>query len=76
MHNVTIGNNMKSTNCPTLSDGVFIGVGAKIIGDVFLAKKIKVGANAVVTKSFSEEGVTVVGIPAKVIIRTHKEIRS
>ena len=67
MHNVTIGNNMKNIKCPKISDGVFIGVGAKIIGDVFLAKKVKIGANAVVTKSVLDENVTVVGIPGIII---------
>jgi serine acetyltransferase len=74
MHNVMIGNNMKNIKCPVISDGVFIGVGAKIIGDVFLAKNIKVGANAVVTKSISEENITLVGVPAQIIKSIDEEM--
>ena len=44
-----------------------IGVGAKIIGGVTIADNIKIGAGAVVVSSFYEEGVTIGGVPAKII---------
>ena len=53
--NVIIGNN------------VYIGPGAKILPDVTIADNIKIGANSVVTKSFLDQGVTIIGVPAKVI---------
>ncbi|MBS5402042.1 MAG: glycosyltransferase [Bifidobacterium sp.] len=62
-----IGNSGKAnelTACPIIGNNVDIGVGAKIIGDVIIADDIKIGANAVVTKSFLEPGITLVGIPA------------
>ena len=52
---------------PVIGDNVDIGVGAKIIGDVHIANGVKIGANAVVTKSCDVENATLVGIPAKMI---------
>lgn len=49
---------------PELGNNIFIGSGAKIIGALKIADNVKVGANAVVTKS-AEEGSTMLGIPAK-----------
>jgi serine O-acetyltransferase len=43
---------------------VELGIGAKVIGGVTLADNIRVGANAVVTKSFLEPGITIAGVPA------------
>jgi len=52
MHQVTIGSNYGSTHkplsAPNISDGVFIGVGAKIIGSVNIGDNAKIGANALV----------------------------
>ena len=55
------------TGCPTLGKGVDVGIGAKILGDVYIADDIVIGANSVVTKSFHEPGITIAGIPAKKI---------
>lgn len=52
---------------PTLGDGIVVGVGAVILGDVHLANNIAVGANAVVNKNFIEENIAIAGIPAKKI---------
>ena len=41
-------------NAPKIGDDVMIGAGARILGDIELAHRIVVGANAVVTKSFTE----------------------
>ena len=60
-----VGNNGKTTACPVLGKNVDVGIGAKIIGDVYIADDIKIGANAVVTKSFHEKGITIVGVPAR-----------
>ena len=62
--NNCIGNNGKDSCAPILGDTIDIGFGASIIGNVKLASNIKIGAGAVVTKSFSEEGITLVGVPA------------
>lgn len=52
---------------PTIGNNVFIGTGAKIIGDVVLGDNIAIGAGAVVVQSFIENGITIAGIPAKKI---------
>ena len=62
-----IGNNGVDNQCPILGKNVELGVGAKVIGGVTLADGIRVGANAVVTKSFTEPGITIAGVPAKKI---------
>lgn len=59
-----LGNAGSGRHCPTLGDNVDIGVGAKIIGEIYIASGIKIGANAVVNKSFCEENITIVGLPA------------
>ena len=64
---VNIGANHGNSKAPIIGDNVFIGTGAKIIGEVKIANNIAVGANAVVTKSFEENNITVAGCPAKKI---------
>lgn len=49
---------------PTLASNIFVGAGAKIIGSLIVANNVKIGANAVLTKS-ADEGSTMLGIPAK-----------
>ena len=64
---VTIGATNGSAKAPQIGDNVFLGTGAKIIGDITLANDIAIGANAVVVKSIPESGVTYGGVPAKKI---------
>lgn len=52
---------------PIIGDNVYIGPGAKIFGDIKLGNNVTIGANAVVNKSFDEDRLTLVGIPAKQI---------
>ncbi len=54
---------------PTLEDGVIVGSGAQILGPITVGKNARVGANSVATKDVSC-GVTVVGIPARALVRT------
>lgn len=78
---ITIGNAKVGRNCrlqegvnigstggetaATIGDNVFIGTGAKIIGDIAIADDCVIGANSVVVKSITEKGITVAGVPAK-----------
>ncbi len=62
-----IGNTGKSQECPVIGDRVQLGFGAKVIGNVTIADDIIIAAGAVVVDSFYERGVTIGGIPAKVI---------
>ena len=50
----------------TLGGHVDIGAGAKILGPVSVGNDVRIGANAVVTKDIAP-GLTVVGIPARVV---------
>ena len=58
---------------PIIGNNVDIGIGAVIIGDVQLADDIKVGANAVVTKSCLTKGAILVGVPAHEISSVENE---
>ena len=62
-----IGNDGKSEKAPVIGNNVDIGVGARIIGDLTIADNVRIGANAVVTKSCLEEGAVLVGCPARVL---------
>ena len=65
---VTLGisNRGENAGCPVIGDRVFIGPGAKIFGAVRIGNDVAVAANAVVTKDVPD-GVTVGGVPARVI---------
>ena len=52
---------------PRIDDHCYIGPGAKIFGDVYVAEGTVIGANAVVNKTISKSGMIVAGVPAKVI---------
>lgn len=64
---VTIGATNGKTDAPILGDNIFIGSGARIIGNISIADDVAIGTNAVVVKNVEEKGVTVAGVPAKVI---------
>ena len=56
---------------PTLRDGVVVGSGAKILGNIEIGKGCRIGANSVVLESVLA-GETVVGIPARRLVRTQE----
>ena len=51
---------------PTIKEGVVIGAGAKVLGNIEIGANAKIGANSVVVKSVPECS-TAIGIPAHVI---------
>jgi serine O-acetyltransferase len=67
-HQVTLGGTSleKVKRHPTIGDGVLIGMGAKIIGDITVGTSARIGANAVVTRDVPSNA-TAVGIPARVV---------
>lgn len=70
MHgNNCIGNSHEEDDCPVIGNNVRLGVGAKVIGNIYIADNVTIAAGAVVTKSCFEKGVTLAGIPAKIINR-------
>lgn len=68
---VTIG--FHNEGNPTIGDNVFIGAGAKILGDITIGNNVKIGANAVVTKNIPDN-CTVIGIPGRIIKKDGKKI--
>ena len=56
----------KTKRHPTLREGVVVGAGAKILGNITIGKGCKIGANAVVTKPM-DDFCTAVGNPARII---------
>lgn len=52
---------------PKIGDNCYIAPGVKIFGQIVIGNGTAIGANAVVNKSFPEGGVTLGGVPAKVI---------
>ena len=67
-HGVTLGgvdlNPVKRH--PTLGNGVVIGAGAKVLGNIHIGDHARIGANSVVIRSVPPRS-TVIGIPARVI---------
>jgi len=57
---------MGAQGVPALGNNVYVGVGAKILGNVRIGNNVKIGANAVVVHDVPDE-VTVVGVPAQII---------
>lgn len=70
-HGVTLGGTgkEKGKRHPTIEDNVYIGCGAKILGNITIGKNAKIGANAVVLKNV-DKNTTIVGIPGKPISDT------
>ena len=52
---------------PKIGDNVYIAPGVKLCGPIQIASGIIIGANAVVTKSFTEENICIAGVPARKI---------
>ena len=57
---------------PTLGNNVDMGVGASIIGSVHIADNVLIGAGAVVIKDCTQNGSTLIGIPAHSITSREK----
>jgi len=68
LQNVTLGGtgNEGGQRHPTIREGSMLGSGAKILGNIEVGKGSKVGAGSVVLANVPA-GVTVVGVPAKVV---------
>lgn len=67
-HGVTLGGrgDEKGKRHPTIEDGVLLSAHVQVIGNITVGKNAKIGASAVVLKDIPE-GVTAVGIPARVV---------
>ena len=56
----------KGKRHPTLEDGVIVGAGAKVLGNITLGKHVRVGAGSVVVDNVPDYA-TVVGIPGRIV---------
>ncbi len=67
-HGVTLGGTSwnKGKRHPTLSDGVVVGAGAKILGPITVGERVRIGANSVVVKNVPAD-CTVVGVPGRIV---------
>jgi serine O-acetyltransferase len=61
----TIGVVQGSPIGPTLDDAVFVGTGAKVLGQIAIGANARIGANSVVVSDIPA-GATAIGVPAKV----------
>jgi len=75
---VTIGSNTlcdsKGKGAPTIGDNCYIGVGAKIIGNVTIGNNCRIGANWVATKDMLDNSVAVLQ-PARIIQKENLDNR-
>ena len=69
--NVTIGGKSGHPQVPIIGDNVYLATGCKILGPIKIGNNVTVGANAVVVEDVPDN-VTVVGIPAKILHKTHE----
>jgi len=65
MHEVTIGSR-GTYAAPVIGNNVFIGVGAKILGEITIGDNVDIGANSVVLTDVPPNSL-VVGIPGRII---------
>ena len=74
---VQVGHKTPGGRSPRIGDHVFLGSGAKIIGDITIGNNVIIGPNAVVTKDVPEDCV-IVGNPAYIIkksgIKVHEKL--
>ncbi|MGB0382949.1 MAG: serine O-acetyltransferase [Alphaproteobacteria bacterium] len=68
LHGVTLGGTgkIRGDRHPKIGNGVMIGAGAKILGNVEIGNCVRIAAGSVVTKDVVSN-VTVAGVPAKII---------
>ena len=67
-HGVTLGGTgkEKGKRHPTIGNNVFIGSGAKVLGNIVIGNNVKIGANAVILNNVPSN-VTIVGVPGKIV---------
>lgn len=73
---VTLGGTGKKNGKrhPTLGNGVVVGVGAAVLGDITLGDRVKVGGGAVVVKDVPAD-CTVIGVPGHVTTYRGERLR-
>lgn len=67
---VTIGEG--KGGAPVLDDNVYIGAGAKIIGNIHIGSNVKIGANCIVCKNIPDNATVVLNKP-RIIVKEYKK---
>jgi serine O-acetyltransferase len=72
-HGVTLGGSSWSPGKrhPTVEDGVLIGAGAKILGNITVGRNARIGANSVIIADVAPEA-TAVGIPGRLVRKARR----
>lgn len=63
----------KGKRHPTIHDGVVIGAGAKVLGNISIGQNSRIGAGSVVVQNVPPES-TVVGIPGRIVTRNGMKV--
>jgi serine O-acetyltransferase len=58
---------------PTIGNGVVIGAGARVLGNIEIGHNSRIGAGSVVLRSIPDDS-TVVGVPGHIIFRNGKRV--
>ena len=73
---VTIGSNTladsRKHGSPVIGDNVYIGSGAKIIGNIRIGNNVRIGANCIVVEDIEDNSVVVMNKP-RIIKKTHSQ---
>lgn len=56
---------------PTLGNGVIVGAGAKVLGNINIGNNVRIGAGSVVMEDVPEYS-TVVGVPGRIVQRKYR----
>jgi serine O-acetyltransferase len=75
LHNVTLGGTGKTSGArhPTIREGVMLGAGCKVLGNITVGKNSKVAAGSIVLQDVPDN-TTAVGIPARIVERDKSEV--
>lgn len=68
LQGVTLGRRGSGQRRSSVGDGVFLGAGSKVIGELAIGSNASIGANAVVLTDVPAQA-TAVGVPAKIVSR-------
>lgn len=73
--NVTLGGTGKEQGKrhPTVGDGVLIGAGARLLGNISIGENCRVGAGSVVLRNVPSNS-TIVGVPGHMVLRDGKRV--
>jgi serine O-acetyltransferase len=63
----------KGKRHPTIGNGVVVGTGAKVLGNITVGDNCRVGAGSVVLRTIPDNS-TIVGVPGHIVLRNGKRV--